>query len=96
MDHQQACRAWHQNGRRAHCWDVEEDIIFAVNELKSRTDYLLPREGLARRMMTSHLQLSKSFWFRTETNQTAVDMLRAYYETDEQLTPARLKWRKFR
>lgn len=72
--------------------DVEEDIIFAVNELKSRTDYLFTTGGIGPTHddITS-ATLAKVFGLELETNQTAVDMLRAYYETDEQLTPARLK-----
>jgi len=72
--------------------DIEEDIIFAVKEMRKNVEYLFTTGGIGPTHddITS-ATIAKAFGVEYELNSEARAILLSYYKTEDQLTPARLK-----
>lgn len=72
--------------------DVEESIIFAVNELRKKVTYLFTTGGIGPTHddITS-VTIAKAFEVQIELNPTARNILLEYYKSESELTPARLR-----
>jgi molybdenum cofactor synthesis domain-containing protein len=72
--------------------DVEAEIIFAVNDLKGKVDYLFTTGGIG----PTHdditaATMAKCFGMDLEVNAEALEMMIAHYGRAEDITPARKK-----
>ncbi len=72
--------------------DVEEAIIFAVNEMRKKVAYLFTTGGIGPTHddITSEV-IAKAFGVPYDLNTEARKILLAHYKTEEELTPARLR-----
>jgi len=72
--------------------DVEEAIIFAVNEMRQKVAYLFTTGGIGPTHddITS-ATMAKAFGVGFELNAEAREILLGYYKSEAELTPARLR-----